>query len=924
MKRHNFIVFVAALCAALGASIAVASRPPGTSPVRAGVPASARTEVSRVVAPRASGGPDQFGYTWDDSVPFSWIDATDGTQLSLTTCMDVYQASIPFPFRYYGVVPTGMVIHYNGVLSFDPEHDRDSCPAGSLGAARAAPDGDWYFDNTGTIYMKTGGTAPDRWLVVEWAGLESVSDPTSTFTFEAILHEGGDITFQYLSMGSVGWSPHTGIVDFTGYDDLRYMQGQQIPAGTAVRFTHPASGAHAFPYPRANGSFVSLGQAQQQATGDLVPTLLNYGELGDDTFEVTVDSSWSLDLEGLVDTDGDGIVDTGPLAQLESVPMSFKVDAPATVGASNTAVITATSSVDPTVSGQMLVQNAVPARFALADLKDGWTGQIMVAQPTGTSWTQVTTEGRYNGGSGPTILEEPNGNLLVASFSMWGNPSVFHVVYTIRGRSGAEVLPATTLDPHTGATSRIWAWDLSAAATPDRRTGVIWHDDTYDSDDNENDNVYFAVLDEDGNILFGPQNVTNNTAFGQPGDLDVPFITGTHIAATGDNRFVLSWVAETERAAGTECNVYLAIYDSSGAQVKEIRNLSGLPAGGGMARYVGMGDLSDNRVLVAYPTTSGGQIEAHILDSDGTQVAATPLGGDGDSIDAVELAGKKTLIAWAAGGDAEFAILDPSFNLAVPATPLPGPAQANLGWGLSVTRDARGNGIVVWEAWQPYASLNYAYIDPTGYVMTPPTVFRTSAAPFFSGRNSGITTYRPFADVPVRSFAAGFIERLFDDRITSGCGDDVFCPNDPVAREQMAVFLLKSEHGSDYQPPPCIGIFSDLVCPGGFAVNWIEELYNEGITAGCGGGNYCPGKPVKRDQMAVFLLKAEHGSDYQPPACSGIFDDVACPGGFAVDWVEQLYNEGITTGCSATSYCPTNPVLRSQMAVFLTRAFGLP
>jgi hypothetical protein len=25
------------------------------------------------------------------------------------------------------------------------------------------------------------------------------------------------------------------------------------------------------------------------------------------------------------------------------------------------------------------------------------------------------------------------------------------------------------------------------------------------------------------------------------------------------------------------------------------------------------------------------------------------------------------------------------------------------------------------------------------------------------------------------------------------------------------------------------------------------------VTAGCGGGNYCPGNPVTRGQMAVFL-----------------------------------------------------------------------
>ena len=111
-------------------------------------------------------------------------------------------------------------------------------------------------------------------------------------------------------------------------------------------------------------------------------------------------------------------------------------------------------------------------------------------------------------------------------------------------------------------------------------------------------------------------------------------------------------------------------------------------------------------------------------------------------------------------------------------------------------------------------------------------------------------------------------------------------------------------------------------------MNWIEQLSIEGTTAGCGGGNYCPDQPVTRAQMAVFLLRAEHGSTYTPPACSapGIFGDVPCPGGFAVDWIERLYAEGVTGGCSSSPllYCPGSPNTRGQMAVFLVKTFNLP
>jgi len=37
---------------------------------------------------------------------------------------------------------------------------------------------------------------------------------------------------------------------------------------------------------------------------------------------------------------------------------------------------------------------------------------------------------------------------------------------------------------------------------------------------------------------------------------------------------------------------------------------------------------------------------------------------------------------------------------------------------------------------------------------------------------------------------------------------------------------------------------------------FIEALAESGITVGCGAGNYCPDNPVTRGQMAVFLAKA--------------------------------------------------------------------
>jgi hypothetical protein len=138
----------------------------------------------------------------------------------------------------------------------------------------------------------------------------------------------------------------------------------------------------------------------------------------------------------------------------------------------------------------------------------------------------------------------------------------------------------------------------------------------------------------------------------------------------------------------------------------------------------------------------------------------------------------------------------------------------------------------------------------------------------------------------------------------------------------MAVFLLKAKRGLCYVPPSCTGVFPDVPCSSNFAP-WIEALFASGITGGCGGGNYCPTNAVTRQQMAVFLLKSKQGSTYVPPPCNGDFTDVVCPSVFA-DWIEELAAEGITSGCGGTNYCPTNPVRRDQMAAFLYNTFQLP
>src|SRR5215212_1700565 len=186
-----------------------------------------------------------------------------------------------------------------------------------------------------------------------------------------------------------------------------------------------------------------------------------------------------------------------------------------------------------------------------------------------------------------------------------------------------------------------------------------------------------------------------------------------------------------------------------------------------------------------------------------------------------------------------------------------------------------------------------------------------------------------FADVLGNSGFWKFVEGIYAAGITGGCATSpnlLYCPSSNVDRASMAVFVLRGIHGASYIPP-AVGTSTGFldVPTTHWAAAWIKQLAAESITGGCGSGNYCPSTLVTRAQMAVFLLRAKHGTSYIPPAAgSGTgFSDVPTTY-WAADWIKQLAAEGITSGCGAGLYCPESSVTRDQMAAFLSRTFSIP
>ncbi len=222
-----------------------------------------------------------------------------------------------------------------------------------------------------------------------------------------------------------------------------------------------------------------------------------------------------------------------------------------------------------------------------------------------------------------------------------------------------------------------------------------------------------------------------------------------------------------------------------------------------------------------------------------------------------------------------------------------------------------------------------------GALSSSPTEFTASGQNVYFAANDGTTGFelwalpRPallstFADVPASHGSWSYVEALAASGLTGGCGQDNYCPDLLLKRAESAVFLVKASHGAGFVPPAAMGtVFHDAPVSY-WASPWIEQLAADGVTAGCGNGNFCPETPLSRAEAAVFLLRSRYGSGFVPPPATGtVFNDV--PASFwAARWIERLAAEGVATGCGGGNYCPDRAVNRAEMAVFLTRMFALP
>ncbi len=187
-----------------------------------------------------------------------------------------------------------------------------------------------------------------------------------------------------------------------------------------------------------------------------------------------------------------------------------------------------------------------------------------------------------------------------------------------------------------------------------------------------------------------------------------------------------------------------------------------------------------------------------------------------------------------------------------------------------------------------------------------------------------------FADVPTTHWAFDAIEALYRAGYVAGCSTDplMYCPEQVLNRAESAVFVLRGVYGAITSPPhpaPATPSFSDV--PAGFwGYGWIESLYQDGYTAGCGTSPlvYCPTQQHTRAEGSVFFLRLMYDMSYVPAAPTGLFTDVD-PAAWYAGWVEEGYTHGLLPACSTDPlmFCPDALLDRAWAAHMMVQAKGL-
>ncbi|WP_153721563.1 S-layer homology domain-containing protein [Sporosarcina cascadiensis] len=168
-----------------------------------------------------------------------------------------------------------------------------------------------------------------------------------------------------------------------------------------------------------------------------------------------------------------------------------------------------------------------------------------------------------------------------------------------------------------------------------------------------------------------------------------------------------------------------------------------------------------------------------------------------------------------------------------------------------------------------------------------------------------------FSDVPPSKHFAESVNELAARNIIGGYPDGTFKPGKSITRGQAAAIIVKMTKldTANMKDPK----FKDVSTANGY-YKAIAALAGKGVINGYGDGRFGPNDFITRAQMASIIIKAFDLPLYRDPDYG--FKDVVHKNGHR-DGIYSLYQLGLTTGTSPTTYSPNDSITRGQAAKIL-------
>ena len=173
---------------------------------------------------------------------YSWVPTNGMTSITLADDGVSTARPLPFTFQFGGRDYTNIYVGANGIIGFTNSGlnltGNMDMPTTAAPNAIVCP----FWDNLnpaagGSVWFGTCGVAPYRSVVVSWVDVPHfvTAGGKTRFTFQAILHESGQIAFQYAQVQNGnplyvrGLSATIGVEDFMGAVAAKYSYNG-IPA----------------------------------------------------------------------------------------------------------------------------------------------------------------------------------------------------------------------------------------------------------------------------------------------------------------------------------------------------------------------------------------------------------------------------------------------------------------------------------------------------------------------------------------------------------------------------------------------------------------------------------------------------------------------------------------------------------------------